>query len=527
MYSLLIKKALVIDGTGKAPITADVAVNGDTIVNIAPEITTGAQQVVQANGRVLAPGFIDIQNHSDSHWRLFDGAGLESMITQGYTTVIVGNSGASLAPLVSEQALLSLQKWHTLEGVNINWRSFKEFADAMSNQKFGANVASLVGYSTLRRGLIGDRQSPVSVDELQTLKRLAEDSLNEGAFGISTGFAYAHESNISEVELYEMCKIVAEKKAYIAVHLRNEAEGIIESVREVIAAAEQAQASIKISHLKIRHRQNWPLLSDVLAELEAAWHRGTNVNFDLYPYTSTWQPLYTYLPSWATMGGRANLLKLLKDPTQRAKILTSLNSSEANVSQLMIASTSTKLMVTGKPISTIASDFGTTSEEALLHLIENGGSEILVFDNSLDEKVVNTMLNHALSFIATNGSGYSVKDTTKLVHPRCFGTAAKFLHTIFLHDISNEKKVTLEEAIRKLSYGPATKAGIKDRGIIAVDAKADLVLFDPAKINSKSTIQNPYQYAEGIDQVWVNGKTAVLNGSVMDELSGVFLRKQA
>ncbi|HEX3095534.1 MAG TPA: D-aminoacylase, partial [Patescibacteria group bacterium] len=199
MYSLLIKNATVIDGTGKAPIKADVAVEGDRIVNIGQDIKSSAQEVIHADGKVLTPGFIDLQNHSDSHWRLFDGPGLESMITQGYTTVMVGNSGASLAPLISESALLSLQKWHTLEGVNVNWRSFAEFAETMEEQKFGANIASLVGYSTLRRGLIGDRQTPVSVSELETLKRLAEDAINEGAFGISTGFAYAHEANISEV----------------------------------------------------------------------------------------------------------------------------------------------------------------------------------------------------------------------------------------------------------------------------------------------------------------------------------------
>lgn len=521
MYSLLIKKATVIDGTGKEGVVADVAVNHDRIVNIAPSIDTPAETVVQAAGKVLTPGFIDIQNHSDSHWRLFDGPGLESMVTQGYTTIAVGNSGASLAPLISEQALLALQKWHTLEGVNINWRSFAEFADSMTAQSFGSNVLSLVGYSTLRRGLIGDRQSAVSVDELQTLKRLAEDAINEGAFGVSTGFAYAHESNISEVELYEIAQIVAAKNAYLAVHLRNEAESVIESVREVIAAAEHAQANVKISHLKIRHRKNWPLLADVLAELEAAWHRGVNIHFDTYPYTSTWQPLYTYLPSWATMGGRLHLLELLKDPTQRAKILTALNTSEANIPALMIASTSAKLMVTGKALSKIAADFGTTSEEALLHLIENGGSEILVFDTSLDEGVVNKMINHALCFVGTNGSGYSINDTDKLVHPRCFGTAPKFLHNAI-----TTKSVTLPEAIRKLTNGPASKIGLKDRGIIAIDAKADLVLLDPEKVNSKASTENPYQYGDGIIQVWVNGKTAVLNKTVSEQRHGIFLRKE-
>lgn len=520
MYSLLIKNATVIDGTGAAAVTADVAINGDKIVNIAHSIDTQAQEVIHAQGKILAPGFIDIQNHSDSHWRLFDGPLLESMITQGYTTVMVGNSGASLAPLVSEQSLLSLQKWHTMEGVNINWRSFAEFVESMKTQKFGPNVASLVGYSTLRRGLVGDKQTPISVEELQTLRRMAEDAINEGAFGISTGFAYAHESNISDIELYEIAKIVSEKNAYISVHLRDESGSVIESVREVIAAAEQAKASVKISHLKIRHRENWPLSKDVLAELEGAWHRGVNVHFDVYPYTSTWQPIYTYLPTWATSGGRLHLLETLKDPTQRAKILSALNTSETDIPQLVIASTSAKLMVTGKTMSSIAAGFNSTSEEALLHLIENGGSEILVFDTSLDKQIVSDFCNHALSFIATNGSGYSKDDTNKLVHPRCFGTAPKFLHKV-----NKEKTISMPEAIRKLTSGPAKKIGLTDRGIIAIDAKADLVLFDPEKVSSQASDKNPYQYADGIEHVWVNGQKVSVNGKVTGEKPGVFLSK--
>lgn len=520
MYSLLIKNANIIDGTGSAAFKADVAINGDRIVNIAEQINSNAKEVIQANGKVLAPGFIDIQNHSDSHWRLFDGPMLESMITQGYTTVMLGNSGASLAPLISEQALLALQKWHTMDGVNINWRSFAEFAQTMSAQRFGPNIASLVGYSTLRRGLIGDRQTAVSVDELQTLKRLASDAIDEGAFGISTGFAYAHEANISDVELYEIAQVAAEKNAYIAIHLRDESTGVIDSVREVIAAAEQAKANLKISHLKIRHRENWPLATDVLAELEAAWHRGVNVHFDVYPYTSTWQPIYTYLPNWATSGGRMHLLELLKDSTQRAKILTALNTSHANIPELIVASTSSKLMVTGKTLSSIAAGFDSTSEEALLHLIEHGGSEILVFDNSLSEKVVDDFCNHALSFIATNGSGYSAQDTNKLVHPRCFGTAPKFLE-----NINKNKAISLPEAIRKLTSGPAKKIGLTDRGIIQIDAKADLVLFDPEKIHSSSSVANPYQYADGIERVLVNGEQVVINKTITGKQAGVFLKK--
>jgi N-acyl-D-amino-acid deacylase len=520
MYSLLIKNALVIDGTGSEGAICDVAVSGDKIVNIAPSIDSAAAQVVHAKGQVLAPGFVDLQNHSDSHWRLFDGPVLESLITQGYTTIVVGNSGASLAPLISEHALLSLQKWHTMEGANTNWRSFAEFANSMSAQKFGPNVASLVGYSTLRRGLIGDRQTAVSAGELEVLKRLAEDALNEGAFGISTGFAYAHEMNISETELFELAKITAQKNAMLAVHLRSEGDGVIESVREVIAAAERSGANIKISHLKIRHKPNWPLVTDVLQELDAAWHKGIKVHYDLYPYTFTWQPLYTYLPTWATMGGRKHLLGQLKQPEQRAKILMALNNSDADIPTLLVASTSAKLMVTGKTIAKIAAEFGSTSEETLLHLIENGGSEILVFDNALSEEVVQTMLRHALSFVATNGSGYSTADIARLVHPRCFGTAPKFLH-----ETEANKSLPLPEAIRKLSGGPANKIGLTGRGTIAIGNMADLVLFDPTKINSNASMLNPYQYATGIDAVWVNGQQAVVAGQPTGHKHGQFLTK--
>lgn len=521
MYSLIIKNATVIDGTGNNPIIADVAVNGNRIVNIAPEINTAAKEVVHAKGKILAPGFIDIQDHSDSHWRLFDGPLLESMITQGYTTVVVGNSGASLAPIVSEQSLLSLQKWHTLEGVNVNWRSFAEFAAAMRQLKFGPNVASLVGYSTLRRGLIGDRQSAISVDELQTLKRLANDAIKEGAFGISTGFAYAHEASISDIELFEIAQIVAHTNTYLSVHLRNEAGSIIESVREVISIAEQAKANVKISHLKIRYKENWALVSDVLSEMENAWHRGINIHFDVYPYNSTWQALYTYLPSWATTGGRKHLIELLKVPSQRSKILTALNNSEADLPNLIIASTSSKLMVTGKTVSTVAAAFNTTSEEAILHLLESGGSEILVFDASSSDEIVNAFCNHSLGFIGTNGSGYSISDTNRLVHPRCFGTTAKFLH-----NVNENKAISLPEAIRKLTSGPAKKVGLENRGVIAIDAVADLVLFDPAKINSNASMENPYQYAEGISHVWVNGEAAVSNNSITGSKNGEFLIKK-
>lgn len=521
MYSLLIKQALVVDGTDTQPYIADVAVEGDKIVNIAEKINTSALDVVQANGLVLSPGFIDLQNHSDIHWRLFDGPGLESMLTQGYTTIMTGNSGASLAPLITEEALLPLRKWHSLEGLNTNWRSFAEYSQYMQQRSFGTNVGSLVGYSTLRRGLIGDRQTALTESELATLEKLMGDAMSEGAFGVSTGFAYAHESNITELELHNIARIVAKNNAYLAFHLRNESDNVVDSVREALSAVEQTGVNLKISHIKIRYPKNQHLLKEVLSEIESGWHKGQNIHFDVYPYTSTWQALYTYLPKWATIGGRKQILQNLKNQDTRRKILDHLINSDSNIPDLTIASTSSKLLVTGKKISEIAQGFGITSEETLLHLVEHGGSEVLVFETSLDDNSVNIFCNHPLSFIASNGSGYSIDETNKLVHPRCFGTAPKFLHNA----ITNHN-LPLAEAIRKLTSGPAKKIGLQNRGTIKVDTQADLVLFDPHSIDSKASLTNPSQYALGISRVWVNGQLAVLNGKPTGKIAGKFLNRK-
>ncbi len=522
MYSLLIKNATIIDGTGAEPVTGDVAVEGDVIAAIAPHIKSSAQDIIDAQGRVLAPGFIDIQNHSDSHWQLFENPTLDSLTTQGFTTILIGNSGASLAPLISPEALLSLQKWHTLDGANINWRSFAEFAESMKQRRYGTNVASLVGYSTLRRGLVGDRLSPLSVEELETLKRLADDAMTEGALGISTGLSYAHEVIISDIELYEIARLVASRNALMSVHLRNEAGQVVESIREIIAVAQQANANVKIAHLKVRYQKNWPLLTDVITELETAWHRGVNIHFDVYPYTSTWQALYTYLPTWAIQGGRKHLLEELSNPVQRNKIISWLNNSDTSIKDLIIASTSNRLHVTGKTMGTIAADMGVSSEEALLKLVENGGSEILAFEENMNPEDVASLSEHPLGFVATNGGGYSINNTKKLVHPRCFGSAPKYIHDVLAH-----KRIELAQAVRKLTSAPAETMGLLGRGKIAVDYKADLMLFDPEKISNNATLTNPFQYSLGVDYVWVNGSLAAQGGQSTGLKNGLFLTKQS
>lgn len=520
MYSLLIKNGMVIDGSGKTSEVLDVAVEGDKIVNINKNIPLQAQTVIDATNKIVCPGFIDLQNHSDSYWQIFDNPSFDSLITQGYTTLLIGNCGASLAPLLSQESLLALQKWHSLEGANINWRTFDEFLRELSQKSFACNIGSLIGYSNLRRGVVGDQIRGLDKEEFKAIAKILEESLEAGAFGLSNGLSYSHEIIVSELELFELAKIVKKYESLFAVHLRSEGTEILESLDEALDIARNTDVNLKISHLKLRGESNWQKFPDLISDLETAYHKGVNVQADVYPYTAVWQPLFSFLPKWAIEGGRKLLLRHFADPIQKNKILLYLNSIDVKFPELLVTSTANKLSVVGKKISQIAKNLETSSEQAVLDLIQNGGSAVLVFEENLKEEQVRELLFHPLTFVGTDGAGFNIQHKDKLVHPRCFGTAPKFLK------IAQTAKFSTESAIKKLTSLPAKKAGLKGRGEIKIDNFADLVIFDSNRLSDKANYQNPYQFCEGIEHVFVNGKAAVADGKITQTLPGYVLRKK-
>jgi N-acyl-D-amino-acid deacylase len=435
----------------------------------------------------------------------------------------VGVCGTSLAPLLSRTSLLSIQKWRTLSGINSDWTTFAEFASVLSSRGLGCNVASLVGYATLRRGLVGDAVRTLDNSELESLKQIVRKSLEEGAFGLSSGLSYAHEVGISSLELNELAKVVREYDGLYSVHLRSEGTEILESLQEALEIAQASGCKLKLSHLKIRGTIHHYKHEQVLSTIETAYHRGVRVHFDVYPYHTTWQPLYSYLPKWVIEGGRNLMVRQLADPIIRRRVLDFLYSTGLVFSRLIIASTANQLQITGKTLGTIAGDWDVSSEEALLQLVQNGGSEVLVFDPSLDDLQVSKFIHHPLAMIASDGAGFSAGKPTngaykdKLVHPRCFGAAPRFLHQVI-----QDKTIPIESAVRKLTGLPAQSLGLQKRGLIAVGNFADIVLFDPHAINSKADYYNPFQYAEGISYVFVNGELALASGAEVS-MHGRFL----
>ncbi|MBI4050262.1 MAG: amidohydrolase family protein [Candidatus Doudnabacteria bacterium] len=504
-FDLIVKNGTVLDGTADEGFRADLGVSGDVIRAIGNLAGAGAGKTIDAEGKLVTPGFIDIQNHSDSYFTLLEIPTAPSLVTQGITTVAVGQCGTSLAPLAGPEALKSIQKWHSLAGTNLNWLSFGEYLAVLQNYPLGVNVASLVGHSTLRRGLIGDQVRPATPEEIKIMEKMMHDSFELGAAGLSLGLVYAHEVDSSGPELASAVKIAAAKNKLLSVHLRSEGSHVVPALGEVIELAQNAGARLKVSHFKIRGRANWPFFEEAVAALDRAYQRGGNVFFDVYPYSTSWTVLYTYLPKWAYEGGRAAILGHLRDRSSRQKILAYLRDQERDLGSVFIATSETNSSFVGKTLAQIAANQEVGVEEALLNVLSATAAQVIVFDHNLSEENMQVLLQHPLAVIATDGAGYDFHYSPAhgLVHPRCFGAMPKFLSLV-----RDRKLMSWAEAIKKITSRPAQKLGLLKRGRLAVGNFADIVVLDPASLGSRASYENPYIQAEGVETVLVNGRIA-------------------
>lgn len=522
MYDLIIKNGKVIDGTGKtSPQDLDIGIKGNLISEIGNLKKAKAREIIDAQGDYVTPGFIDVQNHSDSYWTIFDYPGQESMLTQGITTISVGQCGASLAPLPSLEGFKAVQKWRSAEGENINWQYMEEYLEILSRQKLGVNVLTFVGHSTMRRGLLGDDIRKLSESELKVLERVTTSSLKSGAFGLSFGLVYAHEYNSSKEELLRLAKLATQHGRSISMHIRNDQSHILEAIDEAIDLSQESGARLKISHLKIRGRENWHLADQVIERLDQTHKKGLNVRFDLYPYTTSWPVLYTYLPKWSYEGGKSELNKRLAQPYLREKIINSLHEQNQDLSNIIIATSTGSPHLIGKDLSEIARAQEVTAAEALLNVLSSSMSEVVVFDENISWENLEQFIKHPLGMIATNGAGFQTKkiNTKNLIHPRCFGAMPRYLNLVLYN-----KWLSPQKAIHKITGMPAEYLGLKNRGVIKKGSIADIAVFDPNGIRDLATLPSPYQVSEGISAVVLGGELALSGGRVIARKFGQVLR---
>ncbi len=531
--NLIIQRGKVIDGTGDKAFIGDIKIADERIKAIG-NFRKDESCSLNAEGMIIAPGFIDIHNHLDQAILAFPFA--ENYIMQGVTTSVVGNCGLSMAP-VNYENLTDLKRYLSpfLEAeydYDWEWTTLQEYFERVREKGTSVNIAPLVGQGTLRIAVKGFKSSWPSKEEMKKMKDLLSKSLEGGAFGISTGLVYPPGSYSSTEELIELTGILKNYGGIYTTHLRSESDDLVESVEEAIRIGKENGIPIEISHHKAEGKRNWGKINKTLKLMEEARVRGIDINCDVYPYIAGQTTITALLPPWALEGGIEEMTKRLKSLDARKKIQDEIAMIEGNDWENTIQLVGWKNIVIskcpinkkyeGRSLEEILKNRGKIDslyEEFLNWLLEIQG-EAMMLEFSMDEEDVKKVISHPLSSICSDAwvTGSSGSGNP---HPRAYGTFPKVIKKYAI----DSKLIMLEEAIRKMTSLPASKIGLKKRGQIKEGYYADIVIFDPNIIKDKATYEKPRQYPKGIKYVIVNGNIVVRNGKLTGLKPGKILKK--
>ncbi len=525
MHDIIIKNGTLVDGSGKPMFLADLGISENKIKTIGNLQNEKADFVIDARDKYVTPGFIDVNNHSDTYWRIFLNPDLESLLYQGITTIIGGNCGSSLAPLVDQNIIQTIQKWVDIRIVNLNWLRMGEFLDEVEKKNLSVNFATLVGHGTLRRGLIRDEVRGLTPEELQQAKKMLKESLKEGAIGLSTGLVYTHAKIASEKEIMELARIVKDNNGVYTTHIRGEAHELLEAVEEAINIARETGVKVQISHLKAMCEKNWPLMDEAINLIETARADQLDVNFDVYPYTVTGSVLYILLPDWVVEGGKKIMIQRLKNPVIRARVVQEMRTDGFDYSKIIIAISPFNKTLVRRRIVDIAAAQEKSIEEVIVDILIASEGRVITMMEVLGEKNVSKAIRNPFSIISSNGAGYSLshKKSGELVHPRNFGSFPRALS----YYVYERRILSWEEAVRKMTGLPAEKFGIQKRGTLEEGNFADIAIINPETVIDLATLENPYRYSKGVSWLIVNGKIVLNEGVYNGTRSGEVLRRKS
>ncbi len=526
MDDLLIRDGLVVDGTGAPGRPADVLVSGERIAAIEPASGRAARRVIDARGHVVAPGFIDIHTHSDFTLPLNPRA--ESKIRQGVTTEVVGNCGFSVAPALSGMAeILGDYLAASAPALTFRETTFARYLDDFP--PVAVNTIMQVGHNTLRLMTMGmERRAPTSRERAH-MESLLTEALEAGALGLSSGLFTAPGTYAEPDELVGLARVLARHGATYASHVRDEANGVLDAVREAIAVAEATGVHVQIGHLKLSGTDNWGGAATLLAEIDGARRRGLRVDCDQYPYDTATNPLRNLLPSWVQEGGLPAMLERLAQPAVRARLRddvarAGLNNFGAIPSwdAVRIAVSPTLPDEAGRTIGALARRRGADPLDVVCDVVvaDRGATRILI--TSMAEADVDAITGTPWVLVGSDENARAPGGVTGRgkPHPRAYGTFARVLGRC----VRERGLLTLPQAIFKMTGGAAAALGLTDRGVLASDAWADLVIFDPVTIGERATYDDPHRYAAGVSTVVVNGTVVIDGGDHTGALPGRVLR---
>lgn len=493
---VLIRDSSIVDGTGKPSFQADVLLKGDRILAVGSFPRKRAETVIDGPGLTLAPGFIDVNTDSDHYLTLFTDPTQEDFLLQGVTTIIGGNCGSSLAPLLYG-SLESIRKWTDTSRVNVNWHTVDELFAALRKRSIGVNFGMLVGHSTIRRALIGEVFRDLTLGELKVFSRILAQALEEGAFGLSSGLGYVHARRTPYAELKFLLETVRALGGIYTTHLRDERGGLLDSLNETIRLAEELGVPTIVSHLR-------PLLGferEFESGLLMLGKSETDVRFDCYPFDTSIVPIYTLLPGWVQSGGVAVMQANIGKPHGEDAILRGIPPLEGDELRVLFAPGVEYLV--GKTLAEFSENRGLTPARGLLELMRVTNLRAVMLYRNVNVDWAVRAVTHPRAFVASNSPSFGAG--VLLEKPeRAYRTFPHFLVTV-----TEGRFLTYEEAIRKVTALPAHMFRLRGRGEIKPGYLADLVLFK----------------GHDVTHVFVNGRHAVENGELKDGRAGVILRR--
>jgi len=537
MVDLLIQNGTIVDGSGGPAYISDVAVKNGKIVTIGPSLKIDNQKVLDASGKIVCPGFIDIHSHTDG--TILINSKAESKIRQGITTEIVGNCGMSAAPLTAEY-LSEIRDHLTINSdygkpsdIGKFWVTFGEYIEHLNELPMGVNLMPMVGFGTLRSAVMGLKSGPPTENEMRAMEDLLAKSLKEGAAGLTTGLEYVPDSLAQTDELVRLAKVVERHNKIYASHIRGESHILFASIEEAIRTAEESGCQMQISHLKLGGKFNWGKTEQLFALLEEALARGVDLSWDQYPYVAWGTGLVDYIPRWVHQEGHQKLIEYLSEPSTRKRIRQEIEASIKlgnhayntapweNVQIAKVRSPEYQL-IEGKRVSEIAQELDVDPIDIVFDLLiaEKGAVSTLVF--CMDEEDIKTIMRHPKTVIASDGRAVATygelnKGST---HPRYYGAFPRILGKY----VRDEKVLSLENAIQKMTSMPAEIMGLNNRGTLAPNNIADITIFDPNTVSDMATFENPHQYPKGIETVIISGDIIINQGEHSNKMAGTVLQ---
>ena len=529
-YDLIIRNGRVVDGSGRPGINADIAIKGDRIVRIGNLRGAVAKRIIDAHGQVVAPGFIDMLGQSEQYV-LIDPRAM-SKVMMGVTTEITGE-GESIAPL-NDRILKEQEDFNRRFKLTVDWRTLGEYFNRLHNQGAGVNLGTFVGATQVREYVIGYDNRPPTAAELEQMKKLVADAMKDGALGLSTSLQYVPARFASTDEIVELARVAHQYGGIYISHQRSEANAIDDSMKEVFEIARRAQIPAEIWHFKTAYKKNWGRMPEMLSRVAAARRQGLKITADVYPYVAGSTSLSACLPPWAIEGGTDRMVARLKDEPTRARLkkeITTDSKDWENIylgsggpSGILIGAVVNRDLETwqGKRLSEIAGAQNKDPLDALFDFIiaDHGQTGAIFF--MMQESDMQAALKSPFVSICTD-SGARATDgplAGSKSHPRGWGTYPRILGKY----VRDEKLMSLEFAIHKMTGLPASNVGLKNRGLIREGYFADITIFDPKTVIDRATFADPNQYPVGINFVIVNGQIEVDNGERTPALAGQVLR---